>query len=513
MPAPRIIVEESVRELVPGARDAVSKLDAVREALRLLQSGERALIAARGAWGLWRVAAREAWMRGDNYFLLEAADPVEAELAGVGYGQLVVARAAYAGQLPSDRAVFEKLPLREKRVTRRALLAGAVVGATMAAVEKPVETSMCSQRGVGKACSRCLEECRGRACAAALCSVELLQVPGYGRDALRDYLRVLGARGPGYLVWAPRWLLHRLLPLLREPQHRPVAPVYIVPVGCSYTVGLEEALAARALGLHPLVVAEDTEETGLDPYCGPSRGKWLETVAADYEELAGERLYAQSLEEAAERLAATPALKPLPDAAALLNRGLHVLAASEQRRLLGEDPERWVPLRTPYQARITVDPERCTLCSACVQECPTNAIELNRSPDREELLYTPARCIACRHCADICPEDAIRYEDAAAARPAARRTLVAEEAVRCIACGAPIASRQLVEKVLKQMLSHGFPRDALLTVLLCDSCKPKYQFGLIKPDWEKIPSWARRYIERAPSGPMPGRRRGAAEKR
>jgi len=494
LPAPRIIVEESVREKVPGVSEALTRGEAFSEALRALSRGERVLLASGSAWALWALVAREAWMRGDNYFLLEAADLGESELSGVGYGQLVVARAAYAARLSPERVEFEKLGLREKRVTRRALLAGAGVGAALAAVEKPYETSLCSTRGVGGACRACIEECGGGSCASALCGVELVGVAGYSREALAEYLRVVSPRGPGYLVFASRWVMYEIVARLREPGNRPPVPVYLVPTGCPYVVGLEELLAARALGLEPLVYADGGLAEKHDPYCRRSRDKWLETVAADYEALAGAKPAAgPGWRPLVDRLQYTPRLRPLGDAAALLGRGLHSLAMAEAERLLSG--RGFTPTRSLASAGLRVDPEKCTLCSACVQECPADALQLDRSPEAEKLLFLPGRCIACRYCAEVCPEGAIEVERGLEPSPGSWRTLVEHGAVRCISCGAPLGPRTLLEKVLRKMAEHGFPEETLRTVFLCDRCKAAYQLGALRPDWGKIPDWAAKIIE------------------
>ncbi len=49
------------------------------------------------------------------------------------------------------------------------------------------------------------------------------------------------------------------------------------------------------------------------------------------------------------------------------------------------------------------DPERCTLCGTCVEQCPTAALEMTDSvPVVNEKI-----CIACFCCQEICPEKAI----------------------------------------------------------------------------------------------------------
>ncbi|MBN1364531.1 MAG: EFR1 family ferrodoxin [Syntrophaceae bacterium] len=48
-----------------------------------------------------------------------------------------------------------------------------------------------------------------------------------------------------------------------------------------------------------------------------------------------------------------------------------------------------------------VDPERCTLCGYCRDNCPVSAIELNPLPD-----FLPD-CFICFNCVRLCPENAI----------------------------------------------------------------------------------------------------------
>ncbi len=475
---------------LPGDAETVEPGRGFEEALRAVKAGERLLLAGRGAWGLWRLAAREAWMRGENYFFLDAVDPREAEAAGVPPGQMLAARRRYAAKLSPREVGFEKLSL-EKRVTRRALLASAFAGAVMAAVEEPRETSLCTVRGVGDACRACMERCGGASCSAALCSVELLRVPGYSREALLEYLRVLSPRGPGRMVFATRWLLADLAKALDDPRTRPDPPTVIVPVGCPYVVGLEELLAARGLGLEPVILAGGDAEDA-DPRCAASRGPYRDTVARDYEALTGEPLKLLSLDELLEELPRRPrAPEPLGDAASLLSRGLHSLAVAEAERLVHDKP---VALETRLMAQVRVDEDKCTMCSACVQECPANALELDRRQGDEVLLHLPGRCIACLHCAEICPEDAIEARPAVPPMPGHWRITARSPMVHCIACGAPIATRRMIESVLRKMKAAGLPAESLRTVFLCDTCKAKYQLGALNPDWSRIPSWAKRII-------------------
>lgn len=51
-----------------------------------------------------------------------------------------------------------------------------------------------------------------------------------------------------------------------------------------------------------------------------------------------------------------------------------------------------------------VDPEICTGCEACVDECPVDAISMN---DDGIAVVDEEECTDCEACVDICPVEAI----------------------------------------------------------------------------------------------------------
>jgi len=56
----------------------------------------------------------------------------------------------------------------------------------------------------------------------------------------------------------------------------------------------------------------------------------------------------------------------------------------------------------------TIDFKACTACEACVEACPTGAIQVDRpAPDRARLSLSYGLCIQCRECVEACPERAI----------------------------------------------------------------------------------------------------------
>ncbi len=53
-----------------------------------------------------------------------------------------------------------------------------------------------------------------------------------------------------------------------------------------------------------------------------------------------------------------------------------------------------------------VDPEKCTGCGDCVEECPTDAIEMKD----EKAVVDEEECIDCGACVDVCPVEAISMD-------------------------------------------------------------------------------------------------------
>lgn len=61
---------------------------------------------------------------------------------------------------------------------------------------------------------------------------------------------------------------------------------------------------------------------------------------------------------------------------------------------------------------VRVDPDRCTLCGACLDECPFRLLEMKTtdslpSPRAIDVRSAQERCINCGHCAAVCPTAAL----------------------------------------------------------------------------------------------------------
>ena len=53
-----------------------------------------------------------------------------------------------------------------------------------------------------------------------------------------------------------------------------------------------------------------------------------------------------------------------------------------------------------------VNPAKCTGCETCVDECPSDAISMNK----DKAVVSEDACIDCGVCVDACPEEAITLE-------------------------------------------------------------------------------------------------------
>jgi NAD-dependent dihydropyrimidine dehydrogenase PreA subunit len=69
---------------------------------------------------------------------------------------------------------------------------------------------------------------------------------------------------------------------------------------------------------------------------------------------------------------------------------------------------------------VYIDSERCTGCGACVEVCPTGAIQLAGDAARRYAEIHRAACRECRACIQVCPAGAIQV----GAEPAVKGELV-----------------------------------------------------------------------------------------
>jgi ferredoxin len=137
-----------------------------------------------------------------------------------------------------------------------------------------------------------------------------------------------------------------------------------------------------------------------------------------------------------------------------------------------------LPAGAPF-GEILLDDSRCTLCMACVSQCPAHALE--SGGESPQLAFIEANCVQCGLCCRTCPEDAIaaspRYLYDQQQR-GARRVLHEAEPFLCVSCGKPFATRQVIDKVISKMKGHAmFQGDALQRLKMCEDCRVKAMFA------------------------------------
>lgn len=111
--------------------------------------------------------------------------------------------------------------------------------------------------------------------------------------------------------------------------------------------------------------------------------------------------------------------------------------------------------------------EGCTLCGACVNACPTNALSLRG----HELRLTPALCVACGLCVDKCPEKVMTVELAPVPKPYETMTLFRDQPARCRLCGRELPyTESMARRVAQRLRESGLPSDH---VYLCEECRLK----------------------------------------
>jgi len=132
----------------------------------------------------------------------------------------------------------------------------------------------------------------------------------------------------------------------------------------------------------------------------------------------------------------------------------------------------------PY-GTIEVDSDKCTLCLACVSQCPTGA--LNDRSDRPEINIVENACVQCGLCANTCPETAITLKPqfSLGKQTLDQQPLHGEDPFECIECGRPFGVKSTIEKIIEKLDGkHWMYTDSDNTrlVKMCDDCRVSAQY-------------------------------------
>jgi ferredoxin len=125
--------------------------------------------------------------------------------------------------------------------------------------------------------------------------------------------------------------------------------------------------------------------------------------------------------------------------------------------------------------RAVVDRDKCTLCHACVNLCPTGALS-GDAVALPALFFTESACVQCGLCSAGCPEHAITLEprfvlDAIARE--VRQQVASDQLVACSQCGALFTGRRKLEASLALMQKHlhTLPASGLESLRMCPDCR------------------------------------------
>lgn len=132
----------------------------------------------------------------------------------------------------------------------------------------------------------------------------------------------------------------------------------------------------------------------------------------------------------------------------------------------------------PY-GTIEVNSDKCTLCLACVSQCPTGA--LNDRSDRPEITIIENACVQCGLCETTCPETAITLKPqfSLGKQTLAQQTLHGEDPFECIECGRPFGVKSTIERIIEKLEGkHWMYTDSDNTrlVKMCDDCRVGAQY-------------------------------------
>lgn len=140
----------------------------------------------------------------------------------------------------------------------------------------------------------------------------------------------------------------------------------------------------------------------------------------------------------------------------------------------GSVTEPCIPLAAgaPF-GEVIVDQETCTLCMACVSQCPPHALQAGT--DKPELRFIEDHCIQCGLCQKSCPEKSIslapRYIYDSEQR-CQSRLLKQDAAFECVRCGKPFAPQSVIHKMVSRLEGHPmFQGEALQRIKMCEDCR------------------------------------------
>ena len=286
----------------------------------------------------------------------------------------------------------------------------------------------------------------GRGLPASVIPLAVNEVTQVGHDLL------LGALAMG----AKRVLIHLPNRVRREGEAAPI----------DFQVALFSAMMDGVGGKSCMGEDNDSSELrdGNDFTKGSAR---VQVVETDDPDALCEALYS----DAPEALSIEP-ISPVGDKRAATRLSISALTTSDAPFALPEG--------APY-GQVVMNVEACTLCLACVSQCPVGALQDN--PDKPQVGFREDACLQCGICVNTCPENALKLEPRFNPNEAARRVRVLheEEPFCCVECGKPFGSGGTVKRILEKLGGKHWMfenPDRARLIQMCDDCRVGAAFAV-----------------------------------
>lgn len=388
-------------------------------------------------------------------------------------------------------------PGRAGELERIALNAREMVGEFEKTVYFRLETSLCAHSRANKpGCTRCLDVCPTEAifsagdhiqidsdiCAgcgscAAVCPTSAVTMNETPFEAITRALDVMAKAYREHTQESPRLVFHTLGAggdaIARLARYGDGLADDLIPLGLEHVdrVGHAEIMAAFGAGYAEVLILADNDKDRL-------------AVTAEVE-LARAMLVGTHNSPSRLRVIGADELSGAGDNAGRVSQP--VLLVGGRRDItrvtvsaMAEKIEAPIPLPAgaPYGA-IEINPDKCTLCLACVSLCPTGA--LGDHPDRPEVLFTENACVQCGVCESTCPETAITLKPQLDVSKDALspRALHGEEPFECIQCGKPFGVGSTIRRIVEKLENQHWMytnSDNVQLIKMCDDCRVKAQF-------------------------------------
>ena len=127
---------------------------------------------------------------------------------------------------------------------------------------------------------------------------------------------------------------------------------------------------------------------------------------------------------------------------------------------------------------LVLDNEKCTGCGLCAIDCPTKALMINQSSEKDtyQLLFRQEACNACGVCEKSCPENCLQLveKEPEQSKTVKEAIVIFEDNLsRCVMCSIPLFPRSMVKKLETKILTN---KETIWPFNLCPSCRIKTQF-------------------------------------